>query len=171
MELNKLTDNFFDACFQAINEGTKIFDDDFVNKIAEKLSVDNDGDGYYLKETWKNGKLTDRTEKEWRDGKVIYSERDNGDVCEATASTIEDKTSCNCDKCNVSKIEKEYQTKLEAINSALDKLKTSVSRMREENDRLVRENDRLVRENDCLVREKTTIREKLSNLKSVFNKL
>ena len=74
MEENKKTNDFFNICLRALNEGIKIFDDDFVNKVMEKVTVNKDDNTYYKKETWKNGNLIDKVEKRWKDGKLVFPE-------------------------------------------------------------------------------------------------
>lgn len=161
MEENKKTNDFFNTCLRALNEGIKIFDDDFVNKVMEKVTVNKDDNTYYKKETWKNGNLIDKVEKRWKDGKLVFPE-------ETKTNESSDEGRCSCDKetkckeCHVSStalkdIEDKYIAKLEIINSEVDKLTAKINNVTKENEHLVQENNEL--------------RKKLSDLKMFFNKL
>ena len=145
MEENKKTNDFFGACLRELNEGVKIFDDDFVNKIMEKVPFNKDSNAYFKKETWENGNLVDKVEKRWEDGKVVFPEEPkNNKLFQGECSCSKDK---KCDECHnfsttsaLKELEDKYVAKLQVVNTEVDKLKASVNHMTEENKRLAKEN-------------------------------
>lgn len=135
----------------------------------------------YKFESYVDGKLKERVEKVWENGKLIENS------CEA--NLIEDKdvakesTECCCDcqensnnKCccdkeenkETSKLEEIYVRKLNQINEEVDGLAKQLDESFRVNDQLIAENKALREQLTATIEKNKGLKEKLDNLKNIL---
>lgn len=131
-----LNNNFFDDVLSIIGDGTKIFNESFIEKMQDKIK-----NAYYKAEEWRNGELVNSEEKEWEDGKLI---KDMGESKMPENKKCECDKTCHCGKnVNIAAIEEEYLAKLQKVDKEVDKLREIISSLTKENTTLKEENSEL----------------------------
>lgn len=154
------------------NEMRKIIEGEY-NKI-NKTDMDNKNKSYcsYKEETYKDGKLTNKIEKIWENGKLVKDENNTPKLFKKEETTCScDKTQnkeeccCNKDKNNeYAKIEQFFTNKLQLIEKEVDALSEQLKQSHDLN-------DKLLNENQILKKRLAEANDKQKELESIFEAL